>query len=111
MTTLSIRKVNSMARTLNGNLAGRASHMTLDERMDMLGETKQEKFLRLLDEIRAIDPDFETWWDSIEAPSNYAMIPMMEERIESIINTPADWPWTAEDLKAELDNRRPEVGF
>ena len=85
--------------------------MTLDERMDMLGETRQQKFFRVLEELQSLDVNWDTWWDSTEAPSNWAMIPLMEERIESIKNTPADWPWTAEDLKAELDNRRPEVGF
>ena len=28
-----------------------------------------------------------------------------------LIGAPVDWPWTEEDYRAELDNRRPEVGF
>ena len=119
-----------MSRTLNGNLRGRAARMTVDDLMNI--ESRAQKFERLLGELQQIDENWMEWWDGIDVPTNYAMIPHMEQRIADIHAqrdqewlalaivaeyTPPepaealDWPWTDEDQLDELANRRPETTF
>lgn len=68
-----------MARTLNGNYTGRAARTARAELMEEIREAQEEQakrnerdFYSLLAELKAVDPDWEEWFDETdEIPEGY----------------------------------------
>lgn len=91
-----------MARTLKGNLSGRAARL---ERLDQIQENIsrrfqfQEHWFSALSKLKKLDPDWESWYDQQPEQTCGEMLPRIEERIMLL-----------EDREAERD-RQSEISF
>ena len=83
-----------MARTIHGNLTGRAASIELrEQREKRLEDDLHEKYLfamrfeGVIKQLSAIDPHFDEWWDSYPSTtSNGEMLVLAEARIKQLQN-------------------------
>lgn len=98
-----------MARSLNGNLIGRAAQIDRFDRIqaDLDRRSKFSKdFMENLERLQSLDPDgWAAWWDSCPQQTNGEMLQRMREQIEFIETA----EWLAEDdrdfQRTRNDNR------
>jgi hypothetical protein len=76
-----------MARTLNGNLTGRAASIQLREAREHLAELHRaanDDLAALVFQLQAVDPGFDAWWDAQDVRTNGDMVPLMEARLAEL---------------------------
>lgn len=76
-----------MARTLNDNLTGRAASIDRQDQLTNFINQPSEfmkKFMKAVNILSEIDPDFETWYDGRPEQTKGEMLPLMLARIEEI---------------------------
>jgi hypothetical protein len=81
-----------MARTIGGNLTGRAASIQLREVREQLAEMHQaanDKLAALVSKLQADDPEFDAWWDAQDVRTNGDMVPLMESRLAELQQVPA----------------------
>jgi len=74
-----------VARSLNGNYLGQAARIAYREQQEQINEAKRkfnEDFSAALDNLKALDPDWETWYDSQPEVTCRGMLPLMQSRVE-----------------------------
>ena len=73
-----------MARSLNGNYLGQAARIAYREQQEQINEAKRkfnEDFSAALDNLKALDPDWETWYDNQPEQKCRDMLPVMKQRV------------------------------
>lgn len=74
-----------MARSLNGNYLGQAARIAYREQQEQINEAKRkfnEDFSAALDNLKALDPDWETWYDNQPEQTCGEMLPVMQDRVK-----------------------------
>jgi len=87
-----------MARTIKGNYTGKAAVLDKQDREIKLREKSnqfQEEWWAVLQLLKKLDENWETWYDSCPQQTCGEMLPLMIERIERI----SEMNWLDEDSK------------
>lgn len=84
-----------MARTINGNYTGRAAGIDRHERMTEIVQAQIEadlrkahlfwrRWFRWLNELKRLDPGWETWYDARPEQTSGEMLPLIQERVRDM---------------------------
>lgn len=78
-----------MARTIHGNYTGKAAVIARHDLQEEINEARRRfnaDLTKALENLKALDPDWETWYDSRPEQTCGEMLPLMKERVELLLN-------------------------
>lgn len=96
-----------MARTLRGNLTGRAARSERLHLMEEISEKRlrfQEEWYNALELLKKLDPDWEVWYDARPEQTAGTMLPVIKRRVAEILGAPiegSDVEKTKSDINIE----------
>ena len=74
-----------MARSLNGNYRGQAARIAYREQQEQIDEARHkfnEDLSSALESLKALDPNWEAWFDGRPEQTCRDMLPLMQDRVE-----------------------------